>query len=49
MNGPVESMHPYAVRIGRQVVSLPLSAKLTDEDVEDVITAVVNIIEFSMK
>lgn len=29
-----------AMRIGRQTVSLPLSAKLTDEDVEDVIEAV---------
>ncbi|MCL0033454.1 DegT/DnrJ/EryC1/StrS family aminotransferase [Thermodesulfovibrionales bacterium] len=32
--------HPNAMRIGRQTVSLPLSAKLTDEDVEDVIGAV---------
>ena len=31
---------PHAVRIGRQTVSLPLSAKLTDADVNDVITAV---------
>jgi len=31
---------PNAMRIGRQTVSLPLSAKLTDEDVEDVIEAV---------
>jgi dTDP-4-amino-4,6-dideoxygalactose transaminase len=31
---------PHAVRIGRQTVSLPLSAKLTDADVADVITAV---------
>lgn len=30
----------HAARIGRQTVSLPLSAKLTDVDVEDVITAV---------
>lgn len=36
--------HPNAMRIGRQTVSLPLSAKLTDEDVEDVITAVRKII-----
>jgi dTDP-4-amino-4,6-dideoxygalactose transaminase len=35
---------PNAMRIGRQTVSLPLSAKLTDEDVEDVITAVRQII-----
>ncbi|MEW6380564.1 MAG: DegT/DnrJ/EryC1/StrS family aminotransferase [bacterium] len=32
--------YPNALRIGRQTVSLPLSAKLTDEDVEDVIEAV---------
>ena len=32
--------HPHAARIGRQTVSIPLSAKLTDEDVDDVIAAV---------
>jgi dTDP-4-amino-4,6-dideoxygalactose transaminase len=32
--------YPNAARIGRQTVSLPLSAKLTDDDVEDVINAV---------
>lgn len=31
---------PNAMRIGRQTVSIPLSAKLSDADVEDVITAV---------
>ncbi len=31
---------PHAVRLGRQTVSLPLSAKLTDSDVADVIRAV---------
>ena len=31
---------PNAVRLGRQTVSLPLSAKLTDDDVADVIKAV---------
>ncbi len=31
---------PEAMRIGRQTVSLPLSAKLADRDVEDVIEAV---------
>jgi dTDP-4-amino-4,6-dideoxygalactose transaminase len=36
--------YPHAMRIGRQTVSLPLSAKLTDDDVEDVITAVKRII-----
>ena len=32
--------YPNAMRIGRQTVSLPLSAKLSDKDVEDVIEAV---------
>ena len=32
--------YPQAMRIGQQTVSLPLSAKLTDEDVRDVIGAV---------
>lgn len=32
--------HPHAMMIGRQTVSLPLSAKLTDEDVRDVIDSV---------
>ncbi len=32
--------YPNATRIGRQTVSLPLSAKLTESDVEDVIAAV---------
>jgi len=31
---------PHATRIGRRTVSLPISPKLTDEDVSDVITAV---------
>lgn len=31
---------PVATRIGRETVSLPLSPKLTDRDVDDVITAV---------
>ena len=31
---------PHAGRIGRQTVSLPISAKLSDKDVEDVIKAV---------
>jgi dTDP-4-amino-4,6-dideoxygalactose transaminase len=35
---------PNAMRIGRQTVSLPLSAKLTDQDVEDVVRAVKKII-----
>ncbi len=33
-------MVPHATRIGRQTVSIPLSPKLTDVDVADVITAV---------
>jgi dTDP-4-amino-4,6-dideoxygalactose transaminase len=32
--------YPHAMRIGRQTVSLPISAKLTDNDCEDVISAV---------
>jgi dTDP-4-amino-4,6-dideoxygalactose transaminase len=36
--------YPNAMKIGRQTVSLPISAKLTDEDVEDVITAVKQIV-----
>ncbi|RMF24676.1 MAG: DegT/DnrJ/EryC1/StrS family aminotransferase [Cyanobacteria bacterium J083] len=36
--------YPHAMAVGRQTVSLPLSAKLTDEDVEDVIAAVQKII-----
>jgi dTDP-4-amino-4,6-dideoxygalactose transaminase len=32
--------YPHAVRIGRQIVSLPISAKLTDDDLDDVIEAV---------
>jgi dTDP-4-amino-4,6-dideoxygalactose transaminase len=31
---------PHATRIGRSTVSLPISPKLSDEDVEDVIEAV---------
>ncbi len=32
--------YPNAMRIGRQIVSLPISAKLTDQDRQDVIAAV---------
>jgi dTDP-4-amino-4,6-dideoxygalactose transaminase len=32
--------YPHAARIGAQTVSIPLSAKLTDQDVTDVIDAV---------
>jgi dTDP-4-amino-4,6-dideoxygalactose transaminase len=31
---------PHAARIGRSTVSIPISAKLSDEDVGDVIAAV---------
>lgn len=31
---------PHATRIGRQTVSLPLSAKLSDSDIEDVVASV---------
>jgi len=37
--------YPQALRIGRQTVSLPLSAGLTDDDVEDVIEAVRRVLE----
>ncbi len=36
--------YPNACRIGRQTVSLPLSAKMTDDDVEDVIDAVYRVL-----
>ena len=36
--------YPHALRIGRQTVSLPISAKLTDEDVGRVIEAVFSVI-----
>ena len=32
--------YPNAMRIGRQTLSLPLSAKLSDQDAEDVVFAV---------
>jgi len=32
--------YPEAMKVGRQTVSLPLSAKLTSSDVDDVINAV---------
>jgi dTDP-4-amino-4,6-dideoxygalactose transaminase len=38
--------YPNAMRIGRQTVSLPLSAKLTDEDIEDVIEAVAKVTKY---
>ena len=36
--------HPFSMSIGRQIVSLPLSAKLRNEDIEDVISASYNIL-----
>jgi len=36
---------PHAARIGRQTVSLPISPKLTDGDVERVISAVRNVLQ----
>ena len=36
--------YPHAMKIGRQTVSLPLSPKLTDKDVDDVILAVKRIL-----
>ncbi|GJL67425.1 MAG: spore coat polysaccharide biosynthesis protein SpsC [Nitrospirales bacterium] len=37
--------YPHAMKIGRQTVSLPISAKLFDRDVEDVIEAVTQAIK----
>jgi dTDP-4-amino-4,6-dideoxygalactose transaminase len=37
--------YPHAMTIGKQTVSLPISAKLTAGDVEDVIAAVRTILE----
>ncbi|RME05354.1 MAG: UDP-4-amino-4,6-dideoxy-N-acetyl-beta-L-altrosamine transaminase, partial [Bacteroidetes bacterium] len=39
--------YPHAMKIGRQTVSLPLSPKLSNGDVEDVITAVHHILHHS--
>ena len=36
--------YPNAMNVGRQIVSLPISAKLSDEDVNDVITTVSKIL-----
>ena len=36
--------YPHAMHVGRCTVSLPISAKLTDDDVSDVIAAVVKIL-----
>jgi len=35
---------PNAMSFGRETVSLPLSAKLTEQDIEDVVEAVKNIL-----
>ncbi len=40
--------YPVAKQIGRQTVSLPISAKLTEEDTEDVIQAVSKILDFNI-
>ena len=37
--------YPNGMRIGRQTVSLPISAKLTDADIEDVVRATRNTLE----
>lgn len=37
--------YPHAHRVGQQTVSLPLSAKLTERDVEDVIDAVGGVVQ----
>lgn len=38
--------YPHAMKIGRETVSLPISAKLCDQDVEDVIDAVKKILGY---
>ncbi len=40
---------PHAMRVGRQTVSLPLSAKLTDDDVDDVVRAVYSTLGITMR
>jgi dTDP-4-amino-4,6-dideoxygalactose transaminase len=39
--------YPHAMRIGRQTVSLPLSPKLSDRDVADVIESVVDVVRMN--
>lgn len=41
------SDYPVASRVGRQIVSLPLSARLTDDDVADVVEAVRRVLSAS--
>jgi dTDP-4-amino-4,6-dideoxygalactose transaminase len=36
--------HPYAMRVGRQTVSLPISVLLSDEDLDDIIQSVRHIL-----
>ena len=40
-----EGQFPNTERIGRSTLSLPLSAKLTDEDANDVIVAVHDVLQ----
>jgi dTDP-4-amino-4,6-dideoxygalactose transaminase len=37
--------YPHAMRVGRSTVSIPMSAKLSDRDVGDVIAAIKTIFE----
>jgi dTDP-4-amino-4,6-dideoxygalactose transaminase len=39
--------YPHAMKVGRQTVSLPLSAKLTDKDVGDVILAIKSVLKIN--
>lgn len=41
--------YPNATRIGRSTISLPISARLTDDDVHDVITAVTRILDAAQR
>ena len=45
--GWMPSDYPVADAIGRTTVSLPLSAKLTDNDTDDVVEAVREVLRFS--
>jgi dTDP-4-amino-4,6-dideoxygalactose transaminase len=36
--------YPHAMKIGREIVSLPISARLTSKDIDDVIRAVKNLV-----
>lgn len=43
--GWTPEQYPHAMRVGRSTVSIPLSAKLTDDDVDDVVAAIRSVLE----